>query len=478
MALSLLATACTLDYTPTNSITYSNAFNRESELNATTVSIHFYLNNCMDATSILTQVGLLADETSSADELRDWNPRAVVGSNYDWKPLYNVIFESNLLLENIHRTQGLAAIPESTSAVRQYALSSMLQVIDKAIYHAEQAYSILPTHDKLRNLSGAVITSKQFASKGNSAALLAHLYAWKGSMIELYGLSGANAQEAYRKSIDYSSILINGQAGSYSLVSSPEELCKLLSNPAANNPEEIFSLVYDKTRSNTAVTHNEVASYFCTWPVDKTKTLGDITSAPFRLFASTVKALYPDASDTRRTSFFYEADETHEVDGKDYAIPYKFRNAIFANDASSSSGLSFTSVDANYVYWRLADIYLLRAECYAKLGETGNATSDLNKIRQRAGATAYPASGESDLKEAIFHEREREFVLENDSRYYDILRNGYQATKLPGKFQLLTATEIAGGALNLPIPQTAYQDKSGKIINGSILQRKYWVSYF
>ena len=166
------------------------------------------------------------------------------------------------------------------------------------------------------------------------------------------------------------------------------------------------------------------------------------------------------------------------MDGKDFAIPYKFRNAIFANDASSSSGLSFTSVDANYVYWRLADIYLLRAECYAKLGETGNATSDLNKIRQRAGATAYPASGESDLKEAIFHEREREFVLENDSRYYDILRNGYQATKLLGKFQLLTATEIAGGALNLPIPQTAYQDKSGKIINGSILQRKYWVSYF
>ena len=507
LALSLLATACNLDYTPTNSITYSNAFNRESELNATTVSIHFYLNNCLESSSILTQVGLIADETASSDELREWNPRTVIGGNYDWKPLYNLIFEANLLLENIGRTQGLtderrayhvgqaqfalgfayftlsrafglAVIPESTSAIRQYPLSSMLQVIDKAIYHAEQAYSVLPTYDKLRNLSGATVSSKQFASKGNSAALLAHLYAWKGSMIELYGLSGANAQEAYRKSIDYSSILINGQAGSYSLVSSPEELCKLLSNPAANNPEEIFSLVYDKTRSNTAVTHNEVASYFCTWPVDKTKTLGDITSAPFRLFASTVKALYPDASDTRRTSFFYEADKTHEVDGKDYAIPYKFRNAIFANDASSSSGLSFTSVDANYVYWRLADIYLLRAECYAKLGETGNATSDLNKIRQRAGATAYPASGESDLKEAIFHEREREFVLENDSRYYDILRNGYQATKLLGKFQLLTATEIAGGALNLPIPQTAYQDKSGKIINGSILQRKYWVSYF
>ena len=507
LALSLLATACNLDYTPTNSITYSNAFSRESELNATTVSIHFYLNNCMESSSILTQVGLIADETASSDELREWNPRTVIGGNYDWKPLYNLIFEANLLLENIGRTQGLtderrayhvgqaqfalgfayftlsrafglAVIPESTSAIRQYPLSSMLQVIDKAIYHAEQAYSILPTYDKLRNLSGAAVSSKQFASKGNSAALLAHLYAWKGSMIELYGLSGASAQEAYRKSVDYASVLINGQAGNYSLLSSPEELCKRLSDPAADNPEEIFSLVYDKTRSNNSVSHNEVAALYCTWPVDKTLSLGDITNAPFRLLASTVRSLYPDAGDTRRTAFFYEADQTHEVAGKDYAIPYKFRNAIFVNDASSSSGLSFVSIDANYVYWRLADIYLLRAECYAKLGETGSATSDLNRIRQRAGATAYPASGESDLKEAIFHEREREFLLENDSRYYDILRNGYQTTKLQGKFQQLTATDIAGGALNLPVPSAAFQDKTGKIINGSILQRKYWVSYF
>lgn len=507
LALSLLATACNLDYTSTNAINYSNAFNRESELNATTVSIHFYLNNCLESSSILTQVGLIADETTSSDELREWNPRTVIGGNYDWKPLYNVIYEANLLLENIGRTQGLtderrayhvgqaqfalgfayftlsrafglAVIPESTSAIRQYPLSSMLQVIDKAIYHAEQAYSVLPTYDKLRNLSGATVSSKQFASKGNSAALLAHLYAWKGSMIELYGLSGASAQEAYRKSVDYASVLINGQAGNYSLLSSPEELCKRLSDPAADNPEEIFSLVYDKTRSNNSVSHNEVAALYCTWPVDKTLSLGDITNAPFRLLASTVRSIYPDAGDARRTAFFYEADQTHEVAGKDYAIPYKFRNAIFVNDASSSSGLSFVSIDANYVYWRLADIYLLRAECYAKLGETGSATSDLNRIRQRAGATDYPAPGESDLKEAIFHEREREFLLENDSRYYDILRNGYQTTKLQGKFQQLTATDIAGGALNLPVPSAAFQDKTGKIINGSILQRKYWVSYF
>ena len=158
-------------------------------------------------------------------------------------------------------------------------------------------------------------------------------------------------------------------------------------------------------------------------------------------------------------------------------MPYKFRNAVFTVDQSAESGKSFLSINANYVYWRLADVYLLRAECSAKLGDTSSATSDLNRIRSRAGATAYPASGESDLKKAIFHEREREFILENDSRYYDILRNGYHRTELTGKFPSLTVADIAGGALCLPIPSSAQRDKDGKVINGLILQRPYWFRY-
>ena len=160
-----------------------------------------------------------------------------------------------------------------------------------------------------------------------------------------------------------------------------------------------------------------------------------------------------------------------------YAVPYKFRNAVFAIDQSAESGKSFLSINANYVYWRLADVYLLRAECSNKLGDTSTAISDLNKIRSRAGAKTYPASGESDLKKAIFREREREFILENDTRYYDILRNGYVKTELTGKFPTLSTADIAGGALCLPIPSSAQRDKDGKVINGLILQRPYWFRY-
>ncbi len=506
LALTWLASSCNLDLTPENAITYSNAFSSEAELNTTTATIHFYLDNCMDAFTPLAKIGLLADETQDDNQLREGNPRSVIEAAADWEYVYRMIFEANLLLDNIGRTKGLseeryafhagqahfalgfgyfmlsraygqAVVTDNSKDIKLYGLSSQQQVIDAAIEHAQKAFELLPTYDKLRTSSGNIAAAKQYGSKGNAATLLAHLYAWKGSMAELYGDTSVDAAAAYRKSIEYATKVINREVGSYSLVSTPDELCKLLSNPEAANPEEIFSLVFDKSRGNETTSKNEVASFFATWPVNETKQEGDIAQAPFRLKKSTIKALYPDEGDLRRTAFFYKFDEEHKVSDVSYAVPYKFRSAVFAVDNTADAGKRFVSINANYVYWRLADVYLLRAECAAKIGDTSMAVTDLNKIRTRAGATAYPASGESDLKKAIFREREREFILENDSRYYDILRNGYYKTELSGKFPTLTAADIAGGALCLPIPSSSQRDKDGKVINGRILQRPYWFRY-
>lgn len=504
--LSLGLVSCNLDFTPENAITYSNAFSTESELNTTTSTIHFYLNNAMDAVRPITRIGLLADESQFDQQLREGNPRTILESSADWVGIYRMIFESNLLLENIGSTKGLtqdrynyhagqahfalgfgylqlaraygqAVVPTDAKEIRVYNLSSQQEVLEAGITHAEQAYNMLPDFSQLRNVAGASVASKQYASKGSAAALLAHLYAWKGSMAELYGNSNVDAKAAYEKSVEYATHLIKGDAGNYSLVESPEALCQLLSNPTANNPEEIFSIAYDKSRDNEATTKNDVATFYATWPVNDTKLEGDLAQAEYRLHRSTVNKLYPDAGDLRRTAFFYKQDEAHIAGGTDYAVPYKFRNAVYTVDQGSEAGKFFLSIDANYVYWRLADIYLLRAECLNKLGRTGEAMADLNVVRARAGAAAYPANGESDLKRAIFHEREREFVLETDTRYYDILRNGYIKTDLPGKWSTLTKQDIADGALNLPVPYGAQRDKDGKVINGLILQRPYWHRY-
>ena len=76
------------------------------------------------------------------------------------------------------------------------------------------------------------------------------------------------------------------------------------------------------------------------------------------------------------------------------------------------------------VYWRLADIILLRAECRARQNNPA-AVDDLNRIRERAYGNRMHdyTTAEGDLRLAIFREREKELLFE-DHRYYDVRRNG------------------------------------------------------
>ena len=132
-------------------------------------------------------------------------------------------------------------------------------------------------------------------------------------------------------------------------------------------------------------------------------------------------------------------------------------------------------MDCNKVLIRLADICLLRAECRVKLGDTAGAAEDLNLIRGRAGANLFPDAdaGENaaDLQLLVFREREKELLLEGQ-RYYDVVRNGndYVRRELSEGFAALTDTDIANGALYLPVPRTAFTD------NDLMIQNTYWLS--
>lgn len=499
--------SCNLDILPENGLTYTNSFEGENELNATTSSIQFYINTTVGANPTFMPAGIKVDELQDGEQIRQWNPRRVINNDNNWKGFYDLIFECNLLLDNIERTQGLtnerrnyhvgqaefglglgyfllaqrygdAIITENSSTIKAYPLSSQLEVLNTAIDHAKKAYDVLPLYNELRDIRGAVITQRQTASKGTATALLAHLYAWRGSMIELYGLDG-NAQDDYNQSIEYASQLINQQVGAYALCDSPEQLCTLLSNPQQENPEVVFSLFYDRNRSEYTASPNEVARNFVSWPVNENQALADITFVtPYRLYKSTIQELYADPEDKRPAAFFYEYNNEHKVNDIDYAIPYKFRRAIMDPDQFSTTGKSYRTIDADYVYWRLADFYLLRAECYNKLGNTASAIADLNVIRARAGATNYPSAYDTEgLKKAIFREREKEFIVENDARYADVIRNNYMREELKGKFTTLTNAEIREGALFLPLPSSSWQDKDGHIINTLLRQKPYWQRY-
>ena len=78
--------------------------------------------------------------------------------------------------------------------------------------------------------------------------------------------------------------------------------------------------------------------------------------------------------------------------------------------------------DNDVIIYRLADIYLMKAEAYAGLNNTTDAIIYLNKVRARAGIGDYSgATDKLSVEKAILDERGRELYFEN-KRWYDLVR--------------------------------------------------------
>lgn len=78
--------------------------------------------------------------------------------------------------------------------------------------------------------------------------------------------------------------------------------------------------------------------------------------------------------------------------------------------------------DNDVIIYRLADIYLLKAEAYAALNNTVDAIKYLNKVRVRAGNGDYTGNTDkASVEREILDERGRELFFEN-KRWYDLVR--------------------------------------------------------
>ncbi len=89
-------------------------------------------------------------------------------------------------------------------------------------------------------------------------------------------------------------------------------------------------------------------------------------------------------------------------------------------DLSGSARIQ-TEKDANFIFYRYAEILLFKAEAQVELGQIQQANEILFQTAQRAGAT-FEGLGDKDmLRDYILEERAREFAAEG-KRWFDILR--------------------------------------------------------
>lgn len=157
-----------------------------------------------------------------------------------------------------------------------------------------------------------------------------------------------------------------------------------------------------------------------------------------------------DEGDVRLDSMFIEAELStvvdYQVDLVD--LPYYFTHKFQDNPGNP--------------LLRLSELYLIRAEAYARQDDDKNALTDLNTIRERAGATL--AEITDDLLDEIFLERRRELCFEGHL-LYDIARFNKDVERNSGCISTLCNLSYPSNYLILPIPDDNIDLNSNLIQN-------------
>lgn len=133
------------------------------------------------------------------------------------------------------------------------------------------------------------------------------------------------------------------------------------------------------------------------------------------------------------------------VDGQNVYYPAKYKDR------------QPTTPETGYVLLRVAEMYLIRAEAAAQMGNLSQALADVNTLRDRAGLDPSTAdeSSQSAVLAAVRKERRTEMCFEFGSRWFDLNRTSTD-TKYPANGQapaVLAGWQPKFAIYPLPQPQ-------------------------
>ena len=129
-----------------------------------------------------------------------------------------------------------------------------------------------------------------------------------------------------------------------------------------------------------------------------------------------------------------------------YPQPTKF-------EGTNPSGFGRDGSNQDYYKMRLAETYLLRAEAYLGKGDKGNAATDINAVRSRAGTA--PVASANVTIDYILDERARELFME-EPRRRTLVRLGKLVERTKRYNSYLAGSPGSAGTLG---PGSTMQDK-------------------
>lgn len=369
-------------------------------------------NGILKANTVIQKVPLINDAS-----LTDTRKSQIVGEAYFLRAFHYFQLVKGWGAVPLVLTPVSTTNPEDVNTPRSSVADVYTQIIDdltKAVASLPDTYSDDASVNKAR------------ATKGAANALLAKVYAQK-------------PDRDYAKVLEYANAVINSPAG-YSLLPT---YSNLFDGSHYNNSESILEVQFNGTTISNWAPSNILPP--------------SLTNSTWRKFITPsqdlAKAFDSEGDVVRKAqSMLFEkapwVDEywSASLNG---TIPFSYKWRNLTNGSSTSR---------QYLL-RLADIILLKSEALNALGSTGEAATELNKIRSRAGLAAITATSQSDMALAIEKDRRLELCQEGQ-RWDDLVRYGRAETVMNS---LVETNLVTGQPVNynmtvqkelLPIPQT------------------------
>jgi len=313
-----------------------------------------------------------------------------------WNGMYNFIYQANAVLEGLHQSTSLSKttaqqLEGEALFIRAYTYFYLVNLFGdvpltlETNYRKNQLLSRRPVADvyaqiEIDLLSAQSLLSKEYVTaqrarpnKATATALLARLYLYR---------------EDYVKAAEQASTIIADPA--YQLTSK-DEIDKTF---LIDSKETIWQLMPIYPYQNTTEASDLI-----------------ITTTPYNQVASDVLRGHFEVGDLRPGHWI--SSYTNTVGTFYFPYKYKHNEKVTADPYTEAS-----------IVFRLAEIYLIRAESRAHLDDVPGSQSDLDAIRTRAGLAGTTAGDEQSLLLAIESERWSELFVEYGHRWLDLKRTG------------------------------------------------------
>jgi hypothetical protein len=484
-ALGVLLSCTDLTETPKDALTPSNAFRSDAEVLAGVASVYAQLRQTIQSYYNISEIS--SGEMIVPTRGSDWYDNGVWLENYQqtwtansglgigdingvWNDMFSGIARANLMIAVINSAGGASkdtslaelrtlrawyyyvlqdffgGVPlVTTTEVKQYARASRDSVFKFVESELKASVPFLPA--KWPDAFSGRVT------KGAANAILASLYlnaqVFDGN-VTTAGLTKGTAR--WQDAITAADAVIN--SGQYSLAT---DWKSNFSTDNHSSPENVFYI------QHTAQPGLGMSLQMRSLHYNQT----GVNGGPWNGFATTAEVYRRwDSADPRRSMWlvgpqksFDTGQPTTDRQGNPLIFVDTIGNITWAAENEGARPLKFPvlpgapSGDAfpnNYPIFRLAEMYLIKAEAQNELGQTAAAIGNVNIVRRRVGLPDLPAGlSQADLRARIFSERQFELAAEGKYRQ-DAIRAGtyvnarqFKPSKEPYKVLMpIPATQI------------------------------------